>query len=788
MSRSFYPLRDLPRELSGEAGRKGSALGRILQRDLPVPDGFIALAGAFEDGKLTAEAREELVQELNALTRGCSRFAVRSSGLVEDSAAASFAGAYETILNVPAGLVELADAMERVAASGSSERMREYCRAHALDENPSTAVVVQRMLACEYSGVLFTANPVSGSHEYMIGNFVAGQGSALLSGEADAQEFTISRPKGRYAGAKPLAHYAYELFALAKQVEDLLGCPQDIEWAVEDGNLLIVQSRPVTTLQTVNYDTYEINESMDGDFLWSSGNAGEALPDVMTPFTWSVLRELDLECQRLKGYYLWSGNICGRAYSNVSMPLSAADVFGGLKYSKALTAGLPGDIPTGMAVPRYPLGRFALLADLCTRGKQSTARIRRAQRYQDAYLAKTPVWYGEMQSLIAQADSPDVLARLWTAEVRPYLSQLWEIWLGGAVNPALARLHKRLVKLAGEEQSNLICSGFGGSMLASLGPLLGLAKIASGELTLEQYAAEYGHRSVHEFEVAYPCPADDPAVLRQELAEYQAAGVDVQALLNRQKERAALAQEQFCERRPHLKLWLERSLCEARQSAKERESLRNEFVKAFRVMRLLLLKAGTLCGIGEDIFLLYSFELPKLLGGNCEMLRFLPLRRATYERYCALPALPRVIRGQFVPADWLADENRSAVCFDSTTRATPMPEAGDLSGFVGSSGSAEGIVRVLHSFDEAAMFRKGEILVTATTNIGWTILFPKAAAIVTDIGAPLSHAAIVARELGIPAVVGCGNATSRLRTGDRVFVDGSAGLIKIRKEDTHEHL
>jgi pyruvate,water dikinase len=91
----------------------------------------------------------------------------------------------------------------------------------------------------------------------------------------------------------------------------------------------------------------------------------------------------------------------------------------------------------------------------------------------------------------------------------------------------------------------------------------------------------------------------------------------------------------------------------------------------------------------------------------------------------------------------------------------------------------EGLVRKLDGIEEGHLLQAGEILVAVTTNVGWTPLFPKAAAVVTDVGAPLSHAAIVARELGLPAVVGTGNATMRLKTGDRVRVNGTAGIIEL---------
>ena len=117
--------------------------------------------------------------------------------------------------------------------------------------------------------------------------------------------------------------------------------------------------------------------------------------------------------------------------------------------------------------------------------------------------------------------------------------------------------------------------------------------------------------------------------------------------------------------------------------------------------------------------------------------------------------------------------------YDATMPMLSAPDSDTLKGCPGAAGRVEGRVRILASPEEGAELKPGEILVATTTNIGWTPLFPRAAAIITDIGAPLSHAAIVARELGIPAVVGCGNATTRLKTGDRVMVDGGHGIVHI---------
>jgi pyruvate,water dikinase len=137
-----------------------------------------------------------------------------------------------------------------------------------------------------------------------------------------------------------------------------------------------------------------------------------------------------------------------------------------------------------------------------------------------------------------------------------------------------------------------------------------------------------------------------------------------------------------------------------------------------------------------------------------------------------------MIIGYFDPFVWAADPNRRNDFYD-TRHPTTGYASGILHGSSGAAGVVEGIVRRFDQPEDGDQLQVGEILVAVTTNIGWTLLFPRLAAVVTDIGAPLSHAAIVARELGIPAVVGCGNATMLLKTGDRVRVDGGAGTVTI---------
>ncbi|NRV86114.1 phosphoenolpyruvate synthase/pyruvate phosphate dikinase [Clostridium beijerinckii] len=167
-----------------------------------------------------------------------------------------------------------------------------------------------------------------------------------------------------------------------------------------------------------------------------------------------------------------------------------------------------------------------------------------------------------------------------------------------------------------------------------------------------------------------------------------------------------------------------------------------------------------------------------MLSGNDLALNHIAVRKENYKKYKSLPPLPSIIRGRFDPFKWVKNSNRRVDYYDESMPITTQ-DSETLKGFAGASGKIEGVVRILTNPEEGENLKKGEILVASTTNVGWTPLFPKASAIITDIGAPLSHAAIVARELGIPAVVGCGIATTKLKTGDKVIVDGGHGVVHI---------
>ena len=216
---------------------------------------------------------------------------------------------------------------------------------------------------------------------------------------------------------------------------------------------------------------------------------------------------------------------------------------------------------------------------------------------------------------------------------------------------------------------------------------------------------------------------------------------------------------------------LHRQLAAWGKIARDREHARTEVIRYFWVLRAYALRAGELTGLGDDIFFLDAAEIVRVLNGETISPAVIDGRRAAYRAYCALPRYPALIRGAFDPYRWAADPDRRSDCTSRARsrrsrriRCARVPRVGG-----GGRGAGPGA----HRAADGDQLQPGEVLVTTVTNVGWTPLFPRAAAVVTDVGAPLSHAAIVARELGIPAVVGCGNATMRLQTGDRVRVDGT---------------
>ncbi|WP_018211692.1 PEP/pyruvate-binding domain-containing protein [Desulfitobacterium hafniense] len=785
MANRVKRFKELTPELQSFAGGKGGMLAKMSQAGYPVPEGFVILPEAFYREKLSAQAWSEIEIYLNEIRKDhkSSLFAVRSSALSEDSAQASFAGEFETVLNVQSD-EEILEAIYTVFKSRTSERVNLYSALQSMEQSHQMAIVVQLMVASEISGVLFTADPITGSYSTMIGNYIHGLGEQLVSGETNAYDFRLIRPKGTYQGPDDFKRYASKLYLYAARLEKELGGPQDIEWAVAKEKLYLLQARPITTLSPGNLDTYDINYSLTGDEVWINTNVAEAIPDVFSPFTWSIGKQLDDALNFIPGYHVFSGNIYGRPYMNISRRVSVISAILG-KYAKGplkMIYDLYGELPEGMVMPLRPFSRIELLKVMLPLVMRFSKNTQKASKELSQFLKATPEWCMDIRRHIQSVRSKEELLSLWREELQPYLMRAWLSAGAAAVKLTnVTALNKKLVELAGSEDAGTLLSNLrGNSELESLGPVMGIGKVVKGEMSREEYLTQYGHRGAHEYELSIPEPMEDTGWLEKQAAEYRKSEIDVEGLLKKQQAQYEAAKNRFQSRFPGKAKWLEKQLVKAAEGARLREEGRSEFVRVYRVVRAFALKAGELAGIGDDIFFLYAEEVEDLLSGKTLKVKFIPARQENYKKYKALPPFPSIIRGRFNPFEWAKEPNRRMDYYDATMPAVnSVPDTEILKGYAGAAGRIEGRVCILKNPEEGEQLRPGEILVASTTNIGWTPLFPKAAAIITDIGAPLSHAAIVARELGIPAVVGCGNATLRLKTGDRVIVDGGQGTVHI---------
>jgi pyruvate,water dikinase len=778
----IYEFSTLPTGNVTAVGSKGGTLAQLFQAGYPVPNGFVIAPEAFGEDELRPEMWTAVQTHLRQLQNGNGpmNVAVRSSARNEDSVHASFAGEFESVLNV-SNEADIYRAIHTVYQSGQTERVQAYSQAQGLNTHHQVAVVVQKMVRAEWAGVLFTADPVSGSHAQMTGNFVRGLGDKLVSGEVTPEMFTISRPKGIYDGPEEMKRYGRVLFKLAQRLENELNGPQDMEWAVADGRVYLLQARPITTMQPYNPATGEWNDSLRGDYLWTNANFGEAVPDVMTPMTWSLLQIYERETFTLPlpGQHPFLGNIGGRAYVNISL---AVTLFQALGFKNERLHNhmreFFGYLPEDGRLARLPISDWAVWSAFLRGAPSAMWQVRRDRKRLVEFATAVPTRATSCHQQIATAQTTTDLLTIW-AELLPYFRQTCRMLKAGTglFEDVVRPLRQKLTKWTDAETANTLLSGFsqGGDPLASLGPVIGLWRVQQGQMSEAEYMQQYGHRGAHEFELAWPRPYEDADWLAQQ--QDNLADIDVPSLLARQEAQKVAAWARFAGQQPGHAAKVEKELAHVAAVARNREAIRSETIRLVGVVRAFALRAGALTGLGDGIFFLQFEEMAAVLGGEqtaaaTEAVAHIPIRKQAHERLSALPVYPGIIHGRFDPYAWAKDPKG----FQTPLGLAASADA--ITGFPGAVGVVEGVVRRLDTPEQGHLLQPGEILVTATTNIGWTPLFPKAGAVVTDVGAPLSHAAIVARELGIPAVVGTGNATARLQTGDWVRVNGGKGIVE----------
>lgn len=527
---------------------------------------------------------------------------------------------------------------------------------------------------------------------------------------------------------------------------------------------------------------YPWNATLTGDYLWSNVNFGEAVTETMTPLSWSVIQFTLDDWVFLPGYPT-VGNIGGYPYLNISIMATLFNKLGQKRNRvlKNLEGTLYMRLPDEMEIPLIKMSAFEAVRSLPNLARVQ-GKMKRGRKLLNNYLETNAAWFQRTRHQLHHVDSQSALLDLWNNEIKPHVKG--GVWIVlGTVNHSTEysmRIRRELEELVGSADANLLIANLSADtdLLASLGPVVGLSKVTAGEMEREKYLELYGHRGPHEFELSVPRPVEDPTWIEAELAQLAQNPVNSDRPLDQQKVSFEDAWQRLETQHPRKTKTLRKKIAENARRARLRERSRSEYIRDRWMMRLIALRAAELTGLGEEIFFLYLDEVIGLLAGVESSLGDIPARKEAYQQFKALPAYPTVIRGQFDPLEWAADPNRRSDIYDAT-KIHAKPDSKFVHGSPGSTGIVEGIARLTLSPEEGAQLQRGEILVTVQTDIAWTMIFPRARAVITDIGAPLSHAAIVARELGIPAVVGCGDATMRIKTGDRLRVDGGNGTVEI---------
>lgn len=501
----------------------------------------------------------------------------------------------------------------------------------------------------------------------------------------------------------------------------------------------------------------------------------------VSPMTFSVLEKIN----EFLGLPCWLENVCGQAYMNISVMCSLLVSFGRSREKAYETVkDLVGVIPEGCEIPISPFDKKAFMRNLrkllFPKDRSKLTKKQKHEMVADLHGISEVL----MEQIKAIGSNAELMA-FWDDVLQPKLNDGLASILAesGTSLVPLFSLRKKISEIAGEDMANRLLGGSLG-IIECMKPTLLLEDVASGRMSREEYIRECGHRSSDEMELMSPRPYEDPSFIDALLKDREAATSSLHEMLERQKASYEEALAEFKEKYPSRRKWIDKELAKFVRANDFREDIRSKGVRIFCVFRQYCLKAGELNGIGEDIFMLGYKEMFALLKGNKTAVSYIPARKKTFAGYLSYPGFPGVIIGRFDPDKWLADPDRRYDYYVSgrpsgCDRTSDSASASDVKGFAGAAGVVTGKVRVINDVSRIDELNDGEILVTRATNIGWTVAFHKVSAIVTDIGAPLSHAAIVAREFGIPAVVGCSNATTVLKTGDVVTVDGGEGTVTI---------
>ncbi|MHA7984486.1 PEP/pyruvate-binding domain-containing protein [Rathayibacter sp. CAU 1779] len=780
-------------------------------------------------------------QILDAYARlGSPAVAVRSSGTAEDLDDVSFAGQHDTYLDVEGSDAVLRAVLD-CWASLWTPRAVAYRQRIGWDESSlALAVVVQRMVHAEWAGVLFTVDPISGRRDRMILEAVVGVGEALVSGEVTGEHVEVDKASGRAAGderrtagssdgSRLPRSVIRELAALGREVERRFGSPQDIEWTYADGHCALVQARPLTALPDESEEAQASARHGRGAGRRGSGSGG---PGGRTPRRRESrsTRESAGGTNRLGMFAVTADHMPYPPFpmdvSLIFRPVFGA-LLGGIRsagFSAPPVADVLVEIDAGVVQIRPPRVRPTWRA--VWRVPAVTPALVRLMR------TRTHVW---------RARSEDTLLPLARLRDSQDLSALNEVQLLAAAQELIhavgtimpSRFGALTGGMAAEGILSLLVRGaVGGDRAGYLHAALmsevpcvltdenadleriaalvrrspdvravyldvdpehvaeRLGESAAGRTILAEVAAHlqtFGYRSLSIFTVGLPPLRDMPQVVHGLIAGLVRRDDAPTAAPGSRYERARSELESLTGFRARmLRPLITRRLTTARAGAGFRDDSQYVLEISLAVTRRILLELGhRLVARGilsdpDDIAYLEADEVALVVSERAELAARDQDPLAGGEQTAAASGSAASVR---MLSELIAHRKtaRAAALDHYTVVPAELFESGRsdgrVSGMPASRGRVVGRVRVIHDESEFSNLQVGEILVCPFTNPTWTPLFSLAAAVVVDSGGAASHAAIVAREVGIPAVMGTGNGTHVLTDGQRVIVDADRGLV-----------
>ncbi len=838
------PLWELRAEDLAEAGAKALGLARLADLGVEVPDGFVITDSFFAAARRSApfepepqalaralpeELSREIASALEALGPSPGGYAVRSSAPEEDSRRASFAGIFESFLSVPTEGVTVA--VFRCWASAFGERAASYRRHMGLpDDEAGTrmAVVVQRMLAASAGGVLFTRDPAGGDAIVVqaVRQIPPGSPSAHA---APATKRIPRDPELRVSSLltapgdpfpleeRPLS----ELVELSTRLEAAWGFPLDLEWAFVEGKLWFLQARPITTMRRTEATGHTGERPAAEDTLWTRANLRELLPELPSPLFASLTERIDWAAlySRL-GVRVLPGDrpvrfIEGRPYFNLNLLARWMAQFGMPigRFLKAL--GHDQDNGGWGGPPIHPVRAFLASPATLMRAAaghfsapRSLQRFFESSRGEAHRLSRLPPADWTDQELIenlqlSDAANADLLSHLVRAfnRVSAFLIMVESLLPAmenreGFLSAVLAAGERSvsamqgadLVALAAEARQDPLVAAYLARADEDFAEFSRRLEGTSFLAAFHEYLREYGHRGIHESDPAMPLYREDPAYLLRAIVRLAAEATppDLEALAAGQESVAAEAWENLRRSLPAWERWLPirlRALKGAVACLKgaivQRERTRFEGMRVQAEIRRFFSEAGDrmarrgLLESAADLPYLRFEEIEQALLGKlkaAEARASVARRRAEQERRRDIP-MPNLLR-------------ESEIARLAERPPAPVSEARQFRGLPVGPGSVEGRVLVLDSPRRISEARRGDILVVPTLDPSWIPLFTLVSGLVVELGGTLSHGSIIAREYGLPTVANLPGITRILKTGERVRLDGSSGILTRLEPDS----